>query len=48
MLHALTAGFEKYGTDEELRATCATSRTTSSQVIEQVDGFRQLLRDMLP
>lgn len=44
---SLTAGFEKYGTDEELQRYLRDVEDHLTVVIEQVDGFRQLLRDML-
>jgi magnesium transporter len=44
---ALSAGFEKYGTDEELRRYLRDVEDHLIQVIEQVDGFRHLLRDIL-
>ena len=44
---ALSAGFEKYGTDEELRRYLRDVEDHLTQVIEQVDGFRHLLRDIL-
>ena len=47
VLRALTAGFDKYGTDEELRRYLRDVDDHLTQVIEQVDGFRQLLRDIL-
>ena len=47
MLHGLTAGFAKYGTDEELQRYLRDVDDHLTQVIEQVDGFRQLLRDIL-
>jgi magnesium transporter len=47
VLAALTAGFEKYGTDEELQRYLRDVEDHLIQVIEQVDGFRQLLRDIL-
>ena len=47
VLAALTAGFDKYGTDEELQRYLRDVEDHLTQVIEQVDGFRQLLRDIL-
>ncbi|WP_051552041.1 magnesium/cobalt transporter CorA [Nocardioides sp. URHA0020] len=47
MLHGLTAGFEKYGTDEELQRYLRDVADHVTQVIEQVDGFRQLLSELL-
>ncbi len=43
----LTAGFDKYGTDEELQRYLRDVDDHLTQVIEQVDAFRQLLRDIL-
>jgi magnesium transporter len=47
VLAALTAGFVKYRTDEELQRYLRDVEDHLIQVIEQVDGFRQLLRDIL-
>lgn len=47
VLANLSAGFEKYGTDEELQRYLRDVEDHLTQVIEQVDGFRQLLRDIL-
>ena len=47
VLRALTAGFSKYGTDEELQRYLRDVEDHLTQVIEQIDGFRQLLRDIL-
>jgi magnesium transporter len=47
VLANLTAGFDKYGTDEELQRYLRDVEDHLTQVIEQVDGFRQLLRDIL-
>ena len=47
VLRSLTAGFAKYGTDEELQRYLRDVEDHLTQVIEQVDGFRQLLRDIL-
>jgi len=47
VLRLLTAGFAKYGTDEELQRYLRDVDDHLTQVIEQVDGFRQLLRDIL-
>jgi hypothetical protein len=46
MLAALAAGFDKYGIDEELRRYLRDVADHVTVVTEQVDGFRQLLRDM--
>lgn len=43
----LTAGFRKYRTDEELQRYLRDVEDHLTQVIEQVDGFRDLLRDIL-
>jgi len=47
VLANLAAGFAKYGTDEELQRYLRDVEDHLTQVIEQVDGFRQLLRDIL-
>lgn len=47
VIQALSAGFEKYGTDEELRRYLRDVEDHLTAVIEQVDGFRHLLRDIL-
>jgi magnesium transporter len=47
MFTALTAGFEKYGTDEELRRYLRDVEDHIIAVVEQLESFRQLLRDML-
>jgi magnesium transporter len=47
VLRYLTAGFEKYGTDEELQRYLRDVDDHLTQVIESIDGFRQLLRDIL-
>ena len=47
MLQGLTAGFAKYGTDEELQRYLRDVADHVTQVIEQVDGFRQLLSELL-
>lgn len=47
VLANLSAGFEKYGTDEELQRYLRDVEDHLTQVIEQVDGYRQLLRDIL-
>jgi magnesium transporter len=47
MFQALTAGFEKYGTDEELQRYLRDVEDHIIGVVEQVDAFRELLRDML-
>ena len=47
MLSALSAGFAKYGVDDELQRYLRDVDDHLTQVIERVDEFRQLLRDML-
>ncbi len=47
MLQGLTAGFAKYRTDEELQRYLRDVEDHVTQVIEQVDGFRQLLSELL-
>ena len=47
VVRRLTLGFDKYGTDEELQRYLRDADDHLTQVIEQVDGFRQLLRDIL-
>jgi len=47
VLLALRGGFDKYGTDEELRRYLRDVEDHLTQVIEQVVGFRLLLRDIL-
>jgi len=47
MLQALTAGFAKYRTDEELQSYLRDVEDHVTQVIAQVDGFRQLLNQLL-
>jgi magnesium transporter len=47
VLRLLTAGFEKYGTDDELQRYLRDVDDHLTQVIEQIDGFRQLLGDIL-
>jgi magnesium transporter len=47
MLEALTAGFDKYGTDEELRRYLRDVEDHATTVVERVDGFRQMLQDIL-
>jgi len=47
MLHALTAGFDKYGIDEELRSYLRDVADHATTVVERVDGFRQMLQDIL-
>jgi len=47
MLDALTAGFDKYGTDEELRRYLRDVADHATIAGERVDGFRQMLQDIL-
>ena len=47
MIAALSGGFDKYGIDEELQRYLRDVDDHVTQVIERVDEFRQLLRDML-
>lgn len=47
VLRALMAGFEKYGTDEELQRYLRDVEDHLTQVIEQAAEFRNLLRDIL-
>ncbi len=47
VVRALMAGFVKYGTDEELQRYLRDVDDHLTLVVEQIDGFRQLLRDIL-
>ncbi len=47
VVRGLMAGFAKYGTDEELQRYLRDVDDHLTLVIEQVDGFRHLLRDIL-
>jgi magnesium transporter len=47
MLDGLTAGFEKYSVDEELRRSLRDVADHVAQVNERLDGLRVLLRDIL-
>ncbi len=47
MLGGLVAGFEKYGTDEELQRYLRDVADHATTVVERVDGFRQMLSDVL-
>jgi len=47
MLASLSAGFTKYAVDEELQRYLRDVDDHLVQVVERVDAFRQLLRDML-
>jgi magnesium transporter len=47
ILAAITAGFDKYGVDEELRSYLRDVADHVTVVNERVEGFRQQLRDIL-
>jgi magnesium transporter len=47
ILAAITAGFDKYGVDEELRSYLRDVADHVAQVTERVEGFRLQLRDIL-
>lgn len=47
VLRGLMAGFDKYGTDEELQRYLRDVDDHLTSVVEQIDGFRQLLREMM-
>jgi magnesium transporter len=47
ILDGLIAGFEKYGTDEELRRYLRDVSDHATTVVERVDGFRHMLTDIL-
>jgi magnesium transporter len=47
VLHGLTAGFDKYGIDDELQRYLRDVADHLTQVVERVDGFRQLLQNIL-
>lgn len=47
MLQALTAGFAKYGTDEELQRHLRDVADHVTHTSERVDGFRQALTEIL-
>jgi len=47
MLEALVAGFSKYRTDEELQRYLRDVADHATTVAERVDGFRQMLADIL-
>ncbi len=47
MLDALVAGFDKYGIDEELQRYLRDVTDHATTVVERVDGFRQMLQDIL-
>ncbi|HEX6677896.1 MAG TPA: magnesium and cobalt transport protein CorA [Actinomycetes bacterium] len=47
MLEGLMAGFDKYGTDQELQRYLRDVADHATTVAERVDGFRQMLGDIL-
>ncbi|NLU83746.1 magnesium/cobalt transporter CorA [Rhodococcus sp. HNM0569] len=47
MLRGLTSGFDKYGTDEELRRYLRDVGDHVTSIVERADGFRQLLGNIL-
>ena len=47
MLEGLQAGFAKYGTDDELQRYLRDVADHATTVAERVDGFRQMLADIL-
>jgi magnesium transporter len=47
MLALLTAGFAKYGIDEELQRYLRDVDDHVTEIVERIDEFRQALRDML-
>jgi magnesium transporter len=47
VLRGLMAGFDKYRTDEELRRYLRDVDDHLTVVVERVDGFRQLLREIM-
>jgi magnesium transporter len=47
VVRGLAGGFDKYGTDEELQRYLRDVEDHLTVVIDQVEGFRQLLRDIL-
>ncbi|GIF47999.1 magnesium transporter [Asanoa ferruginea] len=47
VLAGLASGFDKYGTDEELRRYLADVIDHATTAAERVDGFRQILADIL-
>lgn len=46
-MRGLEAGFEKYGTDEELQRYLRDVADHDTTVVERVDGFREMLGDIL-
>ncbi|MFD2762781.1 magnesium/cobalt transporter CorA [Micromonospora eburnea] len=47
VLNALSTGFAKYGTEEELQRYLRDVADHLTQVVERVDGFRHLLQNIL-
>ncbi|MBO0690009.1 MAG: magnesium and cobalt transport protein CorA [Candidatus Dormibacteraeota bacterium] len=47
MLDSLSAGYEKYGTPEDLQGYLRDVADHATTVAERVDGFRQMLSDIL-
>lgn len=47
IMRGLEAGFEKYGTDEELQRYLRDVADHDTTVVERVDGFREMLGDIL-
>jgi magnesium transporter len=47
MLDGLSAGFDKYGVDDELRRYLRDVADHATTVVERVDGFRQMLQYIL-
>lgn len=47
MLNALSAGFDKYAVDEELRRSLRDVADHVIKIVERVDGFRALLQNIL-
>lgn len=47
MLNALSAGFDKYAVDEELRRNLRDVADHVIKVVERIDGFRTLLQNIL-
>ncbi|MFE5868875.1 magnesium and cobalt transport protein CorA [Streptomyces roseifaciens] len=47
IMRGLEAGFQKYGTDEELQRYLRDVADHATTVAERVDGFRQMLGDIL-
>ena len=47
ILHGLAAGFDKYGIDPELQRALRDVQDHVEQVVDRVEGFRQLLQNIL-